>query len=428
MKEQKQDTIKTVNAMQEKKRQAILIDADTEISEEAVQETAELISACDMELTDIWYQRIKEIKHLSYIGSGKAEEFTHTLQQLHIDIVIFRQPLTSLQSGYLSETWGIPVIDRSELIIEIFEQRAHTQEAKLQVRKAKTAKQMSRLIGKTKSLGRQSGGRNKGSGEKQLELNRRLLKQRIKDCDRKLSDLKKQHGLQYDRRKKQQIPVVALIGYTNAGKSTVLNALLAQEKIPKQKHVYARDQLFATLDTAMRKISLPYAPDIIVVDTVGFVSDLPHELIDAFHATLSEVQHADLLLHIIDHHSPLRHRQQKATLMTLETLRAEAIPIIDVFNKCDLSDIDYPKVQNNAVYISAFDTAGIKLLNEQIAETLFGCKEAVSFQIPYDKSHIIAAVRSLLELKAYENHTSYVILSGLMRKKLISYYANYVKF
>ena len=414
--------------MQKKKRQVILIDADIDSNEEELQETAELIQACDMELCDLWYQRIKEIKHLSYIGSGKIDEFAKGLKHQNVDCVIFQQPLSSLQAGYLSEAWGLPVIDRSELIIEIFEQRAHTQEAKLQVQKAKMEKHRNRLIGKSKSLGRQGGGQNKGSGETQLELNRRLLKQRIKECDRQIQALKKQNALHYTRRLKQQIPVAALVGYTNAGKSTILNALLKQTNAAEHKQVYAQDQLFATLDTAIRRISMPYAPDVLIVDTVGFVSNLPHELIDAFHATLDEIRHADLLLHIIDHHNPIRYAQQEATLHTLTTLQADTIPIIDVYNKCDLSDCPYPKAQNNAVYISADDQESIGLLREQIAEAIYGPKEAVTLCIPYTKNDVISTVLSLIQLQTKENHTSELILHGFLRKKLICDFMNYVKF
>lgn len=417
-----------VKRMQAKKRQVILIDAASATNEEDILETIELIHACDMEIIDVWHQQIKEIKHLSYIGSGKVDEFAQKLRYSNADCVIFQQPLSSLQAGYLGEAWNIAVIDRSELIIEIFEQRAHTQEAKLQVRKAKMEKQQSRLIGKNKSLGRQGGGRNKGSGEKQLELNRRLLKQQIKECDRQLQTLKKQNSLHYERRIKQQIPVAALIGYTNAGKSTILNALLKQSKAAVHKQVYAQDQLFATLDTSMRRISLPYAPDILLVDTVGFVSNLPHELIDAFHATLDEIRHADLLLHIIDHHSSLRYVQTEATLSTLKMLHAESIPCIDVYNKCDLSGIAYPKARNNAIYINANDPKSIALLSDQLAEALYGQKEAVTFRIPYEKSNIITAIHPLIQLKMQENHTSHIILHGFMRKKLILDYVNYVKF
>lgn len=424
----KSETIRVVTNMQANKRRVVLIDAAADTSEEAVKETCELIAACNMELFEIWQQRLKEINHLSFIGSGKVEEFNERLQQCDADMIIFQQPLSALQANYLSEAWNIAVIDRSELIIEIFESRSHTQEAKLQVRKAKMEKQHSRLIGKTKSLGRQGGGRNKGSGEKQLELNRRLLKQRIRECERQIKALKKQHSLQYQRRNKQRIPVAALIGYTNAGKSTLTNALLSQSRQSVQKHVLAKDCLFATLDTAMRRIALPYAPDILIVDTVGFVSNLPHELIDAFHATLDEVRHADYLLHIIDHSSTARQTQIEATLATLETLKAQNIPRIDVYNKCDLSDISYPKTYNDAVYISAKQEASVLFLSDRLAEAIYGPLEPVTFVFPHEKSAQLAAVLSYLKLTTQENHTSEVVLHGFMRKMLISDYVNYVKF
>ncbi len=178
----------------------------------------------------------------------------------------------------------------------------------------------------------------------------------------------------------------------------------------------------------MRRISLPYAPDILIVDTVGFVSNLPHELIDAFHATLDEVRHADYLLHVIDHSSTMRQAQIEATLTTLETLNAQSIPRIDVYNKCDLSDISYPKACNDAVYISAEQEASVLFLSDKLAEAIYGPLEAVTFVLPHEKSVHLAAVLSHLKLTAQENRTSDVVLHGFMRKMLISDYVNYVKF
>lgn len=417
-----------VKHMQNKNKQVILIDACSSSEDDAIAETIELIRACDWECIDVWHQRIKQANHLSYLGSGKAMEFAQSLQQMHADMVIFQQTLSSLQANYLSEVFSIPVIDRSELIIEIFEQRAHTQEAKLQVSKAKLEKQHSRLIGKTQSLGRQRGGKNKGSGEKQLELNRRRLRQRIRECDLQIQELKKQHSLQYRHRRQNQTAVVALIGYTNAGKSSLLNALLQDTGQTAHKQVTAQDRLFATLDTALRRISLPYTPDILCVDTVGFVSRLPHELIEAFHATLDEIRHADLLLHIIDIHASQRQEQITATHNTLEALQAQAIPCIEVFNKCDLTDIAYPRYAHNALYISAATQQGIDLLKAQLAEALYGKKETITLFIPYEKSSVIAEAQRFLQITKQENHTSGMLFEGYMHHNLIHDYVNYVKF
>ncbi len=222
--------------------------------------------------------------------------------------------------------------------------------------------------------------------------------------------------------------MVALIGYTNAGKSSLLNALLQDSKQSAHKQVAAQDRLFATLDTALRRIPLPYAPDILCVDTVGFVSRLPHELIEAFHAPLDEIRHADLLLHVIDIHSPQREEQIAATHKTLEALQAQAIPCIEVYNKCDLADIAYPKATHHALYISAAAQAGIDLLKTQLAEALYGKKEAITLFIPYAESSIIAKLQRFLYITKQENHTSGVRFEGYMHQKLIPYYVNYVKF
>lgn len=409
------------------KKNVILINAPQENNEEAIAETKELIYACGMELVDVWTQNIKAITTATYLGSGKAQEFASALLDQPVDEVIFQQTLSPLQAANLQMLFQLPVIDRSELIVEIFEQRAHTQEAKLQVRSAKLKKQRSRLIGTATSLGRQSGGRNKGKGEKQLELDRRILKQRIAECDKQLKELEKHRRLQHIQRKKRSFFHVALIGYTNAGKSTLLNALLHHDDRATHSQVYVKDQLFATLDTALRRIKLPYAPDIICVDTVGFVSDLPHELIHAFHATLEEVQEADLLLHVVDASSEQRLQQQEITEQTLQTLHADAIPRILVYNKCDQTPYPFPSNKDGQVFLSASQHIGIENLLEAIADTLYGSFVNVSLEIPYE-SPKFATILKEMKIEEQENKEESAYFKGFIRKNRQTDYVNYVKF
>lgn len=410
----------------EQKKRVVLIDASETEHPEAIAETIELIKACGLEFVDVWAQRIKSITSATYLGSGKVMEFATQLQALEIEEVIFQQSLSPLQAANLQSLFGIPVYDRSELIVEIFEQRAHTQEAKLQVRAAKLKKQRARLIGTSTSLGRQSGGKNKGKGEKQLELDRRILKQRISECEKQLKELEKHRSLQHAQRKKRSLYHVAIIGYTNAGKSTLLNALL-EEQEDAGRQVLVKDQLFATLDTSLRRIDLPFAPAMICVDTVGFVSDLPHELIHAFHATLEEVQEADLLLHVVDASAQERFQQMEVTKQTLNLLHADHIPILLVYNKCDQTNEPFPDCHDDTIYISAREHLGLDLLRSQIAEILYGPLVKISLELPYTCPQYVT-ISSDMDIKQQENKEETTVFTGFIRKNRLTNYVNYVKF
>lgn len=408
-------------------KRVVLINAALTEDEEAIAETVELIHACEMELIAIWTQHIKAITTATYLGSGKTKEFAQELSTMEVDEVIVQQTLTPLQAANLETIFDLPVIDRSELIVEIFEQRAHTQEAKLQVRSAKLKKQRSRLIGTSASLGRQSGGRNKGKGEKQLELDRRMLKQQIAECEKQLKELSKHRTLQHKQRTKQAFYHVALIGYTNAGKSTLLNAMLKQEERPTHAQVFVKDQLFATLDTSLRRIQLPHAPMMICADTVGFVSDLPHELIHAFHATLDEIRNADLLLHVVDASSSLHYQQMEITEQTLKELNADHIPRIVVYNKCDLAAIPFPEVHHRALTLSARLEIGIKELLEEIASELYGSFVKISIEIPYTHPDFTRILYEMI-IESQENRSETAYFTGYIRKNMLTKYVNYVKF
>lgn len=413
---------------EQKQKRVVLIDAAMSSSEDAIKETVELIKACDWDCVDVWVQRIKSITNATYLGKGKVEEFHEQLQKEKIEQVIFQQTLSPMQAANLEDLLEVPVIDRSELIVEIFEQRAHTQEAKLQVQSAKLRKQRSRLIGRDTSLGRQGGGKNKGQGEKQLELDRRIIKQRMEDCDRQLEELKKHRAIQHTQRKKRSFFQVALIGYTNAGKSTLLNALLDHNDRHEDSHVLAKDQLFATLDTALRRISLPNAPDVILADTVGFVSDLPHELVHAFHATLEEVRQSDLLIHVVNIANEEHRTQMETTQNTLRELHADHIPMITVYNQCDLTKIPYPELHEATIYMSAKLQIGIDVLLETVATHLFGPYEDIALLVPYEESSVIPAILRDLLVEKQENRENGTYFKGKIRKKLKAAYLNYVKF
>ena len=257
------------------------------------------------------------------------------------------------------------VMDRTALILDIFAERAKTREAKLQVEVARLQYLLPRLIGANENLGRQSGGvgtRNKGAGEKKLELDRRKIEEKIAALNKELEELKHQRETQRNLRRKSSVPRIALVGYTNAGKSSIMNSMIDTFRDSEEKKVFEKDMLFATLETSIRSIQLEDNKKFLLSDTVGFVSNLPHDLIKAFRSTLEEVCEADLLLHVVDISNPDYKHQLKVTNETLKEIGAESVPMIYVYNKIDL--LDGYLAEENGVYISAKKKLGIDKLVE----------------------------------------------------------------
>jgi len=276
----------------------------------------------------------------TYIGSGKVQEVREMVKALEADMVVFDNGLSPIQLRNLSRELGCAVMDRTTLILEIFSARAKTREAKLQVEVARLQYMLPRLVGLHDALSRQGGASgamsNKGAGEKKLELDRRKLEQRLTTMRRELENIAEERKTQRKKRAESGIPRVALVGYTNAGKSTIMNAMLAAYVEDKEKKVYEEDMLFATLDTTVRKIVPMDKNAFLLSDTVGFISNLPHNLIKAFRSTLEEVQEADLLVQVIDYSDENYMEHIRVTEDTLKELGAEKIPMIYAFNKADL--------------------------------------------------------------------------------------------
>lgn len=302
-----------------------------------------------------------------FVGSGKANEIADTLVDHAIDIVIFNHALSPAQQRNLERHLKVRVLDRTSLILDIFAQRAKSHEGKVQVELAQLQHLSARLIRGWTHLERQKGGIGlRGPGEMQLETDRRLLGVRVKALRAKLDKLQKQHTTQRRARSRNNAFSVSLVGYTNAGKSTLFNALAKTKML-------AADQLFATLDTTSRRIYLGEAGNVVISDTVGFIRELPHQLIAAFRATLEETIHADLLLHVIDGASPVRMEQIEEVNSVLREIGADHIPQILVWNKIDAAGLEaaverdeYDKIQR--VFISAQTGSGLNLLREAIAE------------------------------------------------------------
>ena len=304
-----------------------------------------------------------------FVGSGKADEIAALVLATEADVVIFNHELSPAQERNLERRLHCRVIDRTTLILDIFARRAHSAEGKLQVELAQLQHLSTRLVRGWTHLERQRGGVGmRGPGEKQLETDRRLIGVRVKALRDRLAKLGKQRRTQRRSRARQHVLSVALVGYTNAGKSTLFNALT-------RAGAYAADQLFATLDTTTRRIYLPQIGEVVLSDTVGFITRLPHDLVAAFRATLEATAEADLLLHVIDSASPGRERQIEAVEKVLAEIGADAVPQLRVYNKLDLTGVapgvgrdEYGKLQS--VYLSAQTGAGLELLRDALLEIL----------------------------------------------------------
>ncbi|MBA1275535.1 ribosome rescue GTPase HflX [Stutzerimonas azotifigens] len=304
------------------------------------------------------------------IGSGKVDELHDLVKQDEAELVIFNHTLTPSQERNLERALECRVLDRTGLILDIFAQRARTHEGKLQVELAQLEHMSTRLVRGWTHLERQKGGIGlRGPGETQLETDRRLLRVRIRQIKQRLEKVQSQREQARRGRRRADIPSVSLVGYTNAGKSTLFNALTDAE-------VYAANQLFATLDPTLRRLELEDLGPVVLADTVGFIRHLPHKLVESFRATLEESSNADLLLHVIDAHEPEREQQIEQVLAVLAEIGAETLPILEVYNKVDLMDGIEPQIQRDAdgkpvrVWVSARDGLGLDLVRQAVAELL----------------------------------------------------------
>ena len=296
----------------------------------SLEELESLANACEMEVVGIVEQNLSEIHKAFYIGTGKVEEVREEAEAQNVDVVVFDNSLSPMQIRNLQERIGKPILDRSTLILDIFARRARSGEAKLQVEVARLQYMLPRLVGLHAALSRQGGGSgsmsNKGAGEKKLELDRRVLEHRLAEYRRELKELGAQRLTQRKQRAASGMPRVALVGYTNAGKSTLLNAMLdlygVDEIDVEEKKVMEKDMLFATLDTTVRKIAPEGHHAFLLSDTVGFIHKLPHHLVEAFHSTLEEAKEADILLQVIDYSDSHYKEQIAVTERTLKELGA----------------------------------------------------------------------------------------------------------
>jgi GTP-binding protein HflX len=372
----------------------------------SMMELNELAIACEVETVGQVTQQRDQIDGTYYIGKDKLKEVEEQMLQTEANLVIFNDELSPSQIRNIEAVLACKVIDRTMLILDIFARRARTKEAQLQVSIAELEYMLPRLVGLRASLGRQSGGvgtHNRGAGETQLELDRRRIETKIAHYRRELKKWVQHRQTQRGQRKKNNIPVVALVGYTNAGKSTLMNAMVERYHPRGDKKVWQQDLLFATLETAVRRISLPEKKSFLLTDTVGFVSKLPHHLVKAFRSTLEEVAEADLLIHVVDLSHPHHEQQMETTLTTLQEIGVKEIPTIVAYNKADLTGMAYPQQHDQRIYLSAQKGVGIEELVDLIRQQLFPDDVECEMWIPYEQGRIVAQLHERAQILKQEH-------------------------
>lgn len=379
----------------------ILVGVDTgeeEDFERSMEELSGLAKACNLEVVGIVTQNMEIVNKALYIGTGKVQEVKRLAENLEATSVIFDNALSPSQVRNLGNELELTVMDRTNLILDIFADRAKTREAKLQVETARLQYYLPRLIGMREALSRQGGASgsmsNKGAGEKKLELDRRKIEHRISELKKELDEVARDRDTQRKRREKSRIPQVALVGYTNAGKSTIMNQMVDHYGDNPEKRVLEKDMLFATLETSVRNIDTGDHRPFFLVDTVGFIHKLPHDLIKAFRSTLEEVKYADLLIQVIDYSDENYKQQMDVTAQTLKELEAGGIPMLYVYNKSDKKGIEnLPKVRENQIYMAANEGTGLEELVTLIKENVYRDNVTCTFLIPYNKGNIVSYLR-----------------------------------
>jgi GTPase len=359
----------------------------------SMQELRNLAAACYLDVVDELSQKATRVNPSHYIGTGKIQELRALLEGHEAPIVIFNDELSPSQIRNLESALEVTVMDRTLLILDIFAERAQTREAQLQVEVARLQYMLPRLVGLRASLGRQGGGaglKNRGAGETKLELDRRRIEERITALQAELEKLVARRQIQRKQRQKNEVPVVCLVGYTNTGKSSLMNALMETYDPQTTKQVFAKDMLFATLETSVRSIELPDHKSFLLTDTVGFVSQLPHHLVKAFRSTLEEVTEADLLVHVVDYSHADYEKLITVTNDTLKELGAFDIPTIYAYNKCDLTEHDYPHVEDNTVCMSAKQGSGLNELIQLIRGHIFHDYMECEILIPFSQGRLVA--------------------------------------
>ncbi|EUJ21610.1 GTPase HflX [Listeria aquatica] len=357
-------------------------------------ELRNLAEANHYQVVDEVRQNLDSAHKATYVGKGKLEELKQLGEMQEAKAFVLNDELTGSQIRNLEDATGFQIIDRTALILSIFAERAKTREAQLQVEIARLKYELPRMIGEGESLDQQGGGsglRNRGSGEKKLEQDRRIIKDRISKLTKELDAIVAERETRRRKRKKNEIPVVSLVGYTNAGKSTTMNGLVADFSTSEHKQVFEKDMLFATLETSVREIVLPDHKRFLLTDTVGFVSKLPTHLVKAFRSTLEEARDADLLIHVVDYSDPNYQTMIETTECTLKEVGVEGIPVLFAYNKADkIAEENYPVLAGDTLVYSARDEASLFELAETVKKRIFTGYKKVTLLIPFEEGQVVA--------------------------------------
>ena len=417
------------------------VDKNDDDFERSMHELKELTKALDLVVAATVTQSLPSPDRSTYIGSGKVEEIKNSLDVFDANIIIFNDALSPMQVRNLEKILDTEVMDRTGLILQIFAKRARTREARLQVEYAQLQYMLPRLVGMRSSLSRQGGGSgrlsNKGSGEKQLELDRRRIEQRSAELRRELKAVEKERDTQRGRRLNSDTPKISLVGYTNAGKSTIMNNLLKYYggEASVEKQVLEKNMLFATLDTSVRKISPSGHKPFLLTDTVGFISELPHTLVNAFKSTLEEAKYADLILEIIDFSDPEYRFHMDVTRETLAEIGAGDVPVLYVFNKSDIVQkmqeeasqlvMTVPRSSDDRVYICAKEKDSLDELISVIEKKLKEGDTLCTLLLPYSEGALLNALNESGNIESTEYLPDGIKLAVHLSSKNVAKYSCY---
>ncbi len=395
---------------------AVLVSADTGEfdAERSLDELEELSATAGVEVLARVIQKRPACDSATVIGSGRLEQLAEEAAALDIDLIIFDCELTANQTRNIEKILDIRVIDRTTLILDIFAQRARSSEGRLQVELAQQKYRLPRLAGKGVELSRLGGGiGTRGPGESKLETDKRHIRRRIEALEAELKELEKRRELHRTRRKKDNVLTAAIVGYTNVGKSTLLNALT-------DAGVLAENKLFATLDTTSRSLELPDGRSVMLIDTVGLIRRLPHDLVEAFKSTLEEAANSDIIINLIDISADDGYEQSEVTAEVLKELGCDGIPRIDVLNKCDkLPGAENIRCDEKTVKISAKQGTGLDDLLECIARNLPETSVKGKFSIPYDKTGLINTIRIDGKILSEEYSPEGTLIEAMVDKKIL---------
>ena len=392
-------------------------------------ELANLAQAANMEVVGESRQNLEHVVAGTYFGLGKINEIKDMAHGLKAEVLVLNDELSPVQIRNLEKMTKLRVIDRTELILEIFSSRARTKQAKLQVQLAQLEYELPRLHPSENNLDQQRGGgfANRGAGESKLELNRRTIGKQITIIKKELNAISGQEEIKAKRRNQTHIPKVALVGYTNAGKSTTMNGLLEEfSKENDEKQVFVKDMLFATLDTSVRRIELSNNFSFILSDTVGFISKLPHNLIESFKATLQEVKDADLLINIVDSSDPNMIQMIRTTQNVLSEIGVKDVPMITAYNKADKTDRNYPQIEGSGILYSATDSESIKLLAQLITKRVFASYRKVNLVVPLADGKALANLHEYAQIILEEYKTDGVHVTARLAPEKRAQFHQYI--